>query len=151
MNKKGFTLVEVLGVIVVLGVIGLIAGKMFTKNVDEAVKTISDSQKNSILNAAEKWSVENTGLLDDTAAIASRVAGTITGENNQENITRCVTTDYLYKEGYINTKDIKIENNEKFSGYVIIDWDDTTSQYKFRFANTEEEINSCKNHLVTNE
>lgn len=148
MDKKGFTLVEVLGTIIILGSIALIAGRFFTKNVDETKKTISANQEASILSATEKWSIENTDLLE-TSSTAKNVAGSVTQALAKDEITMCVTTDYLFNEGYINTKDVKIENNEKFSGYIIISWDEKNNQYKFRLANTDKEITSCKNHLVT--
>lgn len=151
MNNKGFTLVEILGVIVVLGAIGLIAGNFFTNSVDSTKKTITASQKNSILNAAEMWSVENTSLIDENDNLSKEKSAvdSVTEALNKDSITMCITTEYLYKNGYISTKDIKLEDDESFSGYIIISNDETNNQYKFRIASTDEEINSCKNHLIT--
>lgn len=64
-NKKGFTLVELLCVLVILAVIALIVGRTVTSSVKEAKKEITESQEKTILNATEKWAVDNSDKFDD--------------------------------------------------------------------------------------
>ncbi len=64
-RRKGFTLVELLAVLVILSVMILIVANLVTKNVQEAKNEITKSQEKAILNAAEKWSVEHSDVFDD--------------------------------------------------------------------------------------
>ena len=48
MNKKGFTLVELLAVIVLLGLVALIAAPAITGIIKQSKENLSDSQKASI-------------------------------------------------------------------------------------------------------
>ena len=46
--KKGFTLVELLGVIVILGIVGVIVTPLIMNAINESRQTASDSQKIAI-------------------------------------------------------------------------------------------------------
>ena len=61
--KKGFTLVELLAVIVILSLITLIAGVGITRITKRAKSDLSDAEKLAIIHAAEAWSAENIDLL----------------------------------------------------------------------------------------
>ncbi len=67
MRKKdvGFTLVELLCVLVILALLALIVGRMVTKSLSSAKSDLDDSKRKSILNAAEKWSINNSNKFDD--------------------------------------------------------------------------------------
>ena len=67
-KKKGFTLVELLSVLVILAILLLLVSRLVVKNIDESKKEISESEEKAIVNAAEKWSVNNSDLFDDTEA-----------------------------------------------------------------------------------
>lgn len=59
MNKKGFTLVELLAVIVLLGLIALIASPAITGIIKKSKDSLSDSQKQSIEMSAKNWATDN--------------------------------------------------------------------------------------------
>lgn len=59
MNKKGFTLVELLAVIVLLGLIALIAAPAITGIIKQSKDSLSDSQKTSIELSAKNWATDN--------------------------------------------------------------------------------------------
>ncbi len=65
-RRRGFTLVELLCVLVILAILILLIGRLVVKNVQDAKTEITDTQEKAILNAAEKWSVNNSDLFDDT-------------------------------------------------------------------------------------
>ena len=57
--KKGFTLVELMGVIVILGVIALIAIPTIDKQLKEGKRDLSQAQLDNIKSAAELWVADN--------------------------------------------------------------------------------------------
>ncbi len=67
MKKKniGFTLVELLCVLVVLAILALLVGRMVTKSLNQAKDDLDENKRKSILNAAEKWSIDNSHKFDD--------------------------------------------------------------------------------------
>ena len=84
MNKKAFTLVELLAVLIVLGVVITITATSILKQVNDSKKTLTDAQidlvKNAAINYADQKgffkknnstynicieSLKNEGLLDD--------------------------------------------------------------------------------------
>ena len=65
MKNKGFTLIELLAVMVVLALIAIVVSGLVSNTVDKAKVTITKAQEESILNAAEKWSVDNSEVFDD--------------------------------------------------------------------------------------
>ena len=63
MNKKGFTLVELLAVIVLLGLIALIASPAITGIIKKSKESLSNSQKQSIEMSAKNWATDNMDKL----------------------------------------------------------------------------------------
>ena len=59
MNKKGFTLVELIGVVVILGLIALVAFPSLLNQINNSNKQISDSQKDLIIAATKNYVEEN--------------------------------------------------------------------------------------------
>lgn len=59
MNKKGFTLVELIGVVVILGLIALVAFPALLNQINDSKKQVSDSQKEIIISAAKNYVAEN--------------------------------------------------------------------------------------------
>ena len=61
--KKGFTLAELLGVIIILGVIALITFPIVNRNIRESQEQLYATQLEEIELAAEKWAYKNVDLL----------------------------------------------------------------------------------------
>ena len=64
-NKKGFTLVELLAVLVILALLALLAGSAIMGSINKAEEQVTKAQEKAILNAAEKWSIDNSDKFDD--------------------------------------------------------------------------------------
>ena len=62
MKNKGFTLAEILGVIVLLALISIISISQITNRINSTKSKISDAQKKIILNAAQLY-VDDKKLL----------------------------------------------------------------------------------------
>ena len=64
-REKGFTLVELMCVLVILALLALLVGKAITGSINQAKDDLDESKKKAILNAAEKWSIDNSDKFDD--------------------------------------------------------------------------------------
>ena len=87
MNKKGFTLTELLGIIVILGLIMLIVTPAILNRLSSKKEEINEIQTQMLKDAANMYF-----------------------ENNPDN-NGCVSIDTLKNEGYLN-KDYKEVTNE---------------------------------------
>ncbi len=63
--KKGFTLVELLGVIIIISLLALLTSVVVTKLVKDSKEEISNVQKELIKSSAEMWGADNLGKLPD--------------------------------------------------------------------------------------
>ena len=63
--KRGFTLVELLVVISILGLLGLIIGYSVTEAISGVRKDTSETLKKNIIAASKNWSADNIYLLPD--------------------------------------------------------------------------------------
>ena len=72
--KKGFTLVEVLAVIVILGILAVIIVPTVQKGLNSNYDDVLEIQKKNIIKAAKDWSLEHPERLPvnsgDTATIS---------------------------------------------------------------------------------
>ena len=102
MKKNGFTLIEVLAVIIILGVIGLIVMPVVTNSLKESKDELLEVQLTNIKEAAKTWSADNVDKLPIV-------------ENDSKNIT----LEKLQTEGYID-EDIKNpKTDELFNGKAV--------------------------------
>ena len=65
MNKKGFTLVELLATIIILGLLALLASTSVTKVIKESKGDLYTTQIELVKSAAEAWGAENINKLPD--------------------------------------------------------------------------------------
>lgn len=64
-NEKGFSLVELLAVLVILALLAILAGGTVMNVINKAESQVTATQERAILGAAEKWSVDNSEKFDD--------------------------------------------------------------------------------------
>lgn len=105
-KKSGFTLVELLCVLVILAILVLVVGRTVTKSVNEAKKEITASQEKTILNATEKWTVDNSDKFDDIEGTSFQVgldvvfvvdvSGSMKKDINTGNDTRAYQNTRMY-------------------------------------------------------
>lgn len=87
-KTHGFTLVELLGVITLLGVIAVLIIPVIDKTVKEGKEEMYQQQLNTILLAAKNWGTDNLFVLPDDGG------------------TMVITLKDLKKDGYVD-KEIK--------------------------------------------
>lgn len=103
-NNKGFTLVELLAVIVILLAISVIAIPNITASLERNKNKMSESQKKLIASTAELYISENKNTI---TYYSSFVAGTC-----------CLSINTLESMGYLSSDDLKDANGNVISGYI---------------------------------
>lgn len=68
MNKKGFTLVELLAVIIIISIVSMLIFPAVGSVIFQSKNDLYDAQILDIKKAAEKWAIEHTDKLDATHA-----------------------------------------------------------------------------------
>lgn len=63
MNNKGFTLIELIGTIVILSLLLLIISPLVTRSIKEGTNKADEQIKTNIELAAKNWASDNKGLL----------------------------------------------------------------------------------------
>ena len=118
MNKKGFTLVELLAVIVILSILAIVTTTIIFKVVSDSRKKIYDANIERILEASEKWAAENIDTIGTT-------------------VPYCLDVSRLETEGYItkdSLKDPRNKTSKKIEGYVKISYDNTYKQHEYKYV-----------------
>lgn len=127
--KKGFTLVELLGVIVILGLIAMIAIPTINSALNSSRDKAYNEQVRTIEQSARTYMSENSLKLP----------------RKTEGSTCCIKVDTLKQYGLLTSDDIKNpkykkdseeedEKFENFDGNVIITF--TKNKYQYEYSNT---------------
>ncbi len=95
MNKKGFTLPEVLGVVVLLAIIAVISISQITNRVNNSKGKITDAQKELILSAAKLFVDENR-----------------LEYKKEEGNVYCILVESIVKGGYLTSPILDVSGNE---------------------------------------
>lgn len=119
MKNKGFTLVELLAVIVILGVLAGIGYTSVSSVIMTSKERAYNEQVASIIKAAKDWAVEHTEELPEINSVG--------GCNTQKEIT--VTA--LVNGGYLEKNPIDPRNNTNMTGNIIISCQNHQYQYEY--------------------
>ena len=120
MNKKGFTLIEILAVITILSIIGVIIVIKVGETVNTAKNSLSDNQIKKIIEATKKYMIENPDLLPSIESL--------------DNII--ITTNELLENGIIENENIiNPKTKEKIEGCIEISYNNNYNQYEYKYLN----------------
>lgn len=117
--KKGFTLVELLAVLTVLGIIALISFPIVTKQINESKEKSYKNQVKTIIDASKRWAFDNANELpyEDT---------------DFDSITVYLST--LQSNGYLQSGTvIDPRTEEVMNGCVEITYDIEFAQHEYDY------------------
>ena len=118
MKKNGFTLAELMGALIIMGIIALIVFPTVNKSIKISKEKTYEEQKNVIIKGARKWGIENTDYLSDTT-------------------DTYVSVEMLKQNGYIeNKKVINPLTEEEMNGCIIISYNKNFNQYIYEYNDT---------------
>lgn len=120
MKKEGFTLVELLAVIVIIGIIYLIIFPSVTSFIDKSKEKSYNIQVDLIEKASKKWVVDNTDELLKKDPY------------HLNNINLTLTT--LKKDGYLQDEFIENPKTKKImTGCVVVSYQSNKNQYEYTY------------------
>ncbi len=114
MNKKGFTLIEILAVVVILAMLGTILTFVINGYINNSRDDLYETQKRNIEEAARAWGAEHIEMLPTQ------------GSENVE-----VTLEQLVRDGFLDEVPSNPRTKEPFSleTTVVISYDGTKFKY----------------------
>lgn len=129
-DKKGFTLIEVISVLVILGILASLISVQYATIVKDSRKKLNEEQKSIIIETSKKISLKNRNCLTEA--------------KNNENGSKIALAD-MQKYGYISNKEIKnLEDNTlTHDTCVIIRWDNNNERFEYNYTDNCEDINTC--------
>ena len=121
MNKKGFTLVELLGVIVVIGIIGSISAVFIINSLSGSKNDLEAIQKDNVISMTKSYFKENLSIFSSSTT-PSNCEDTTSGDKTLRKCT--VSSDLLVSLEYINQpKDVRTNKNISYDiiiSFVLI-------------------------------
>lgn len=123
MKQKAFTLVELLGAIVILGIIGMISTPVIQSTIDKNNTKLCYDQRESFIKTAKNYIASNPF------------------KNLKEEEETTITIRQLQDEGYIEESELKNPKGGNFSpnSAVKITYDGTKITYEYEKAPEEKE------------
>ena len=114
MKNKGFTLAELLGVIIILGVIASIATISITNSMKTSKEELYDLQVENIINGAKTWASGNVFELpeNDGEAIYLTLAELKQAGFVEKDITNPLTNELFSDQ--LQVKITKVDNNYNY-------------------------------------
>jgi len=114
--KKGFTLVEMLAVVVLIGILVVITVPSIKTIMNNAKEKSLERQIASIIESTKGWSIENVDELPDN------------------NVPILVSLSELKEQGFLEDKEIiNPVNNKEITGCIEIKYDLDFNQYKYNY------------------
>ena len=118
-NHKGFTLVEILAVIVVLGLLAAIITPVVSNLLKDSEESLSNEQINNIIVIAKKYAIEHSDILPDLDS----------GDSYELDIETLIADGYIDINNFIDPR-----TKKAIRGYVNIYYDATFNQYQYEFV-----------------
>lgn len=114
--KKGFTLAELLGVIVILGLLALIITPAVTTTINDSKEKSYNKQVDIIETSAREYGLEKTDFLPESGS-------------------KKISLDTLINSGKIQNSSINDpRNNTEMNGCVVVSYNLEYNQYEYKYT-----------------
>lgn len=134
-DKRGFTLIEVISVLVILGLLATIIVTQYATTIKESRKKLNEEQKSRLVEVAKNVSLNNKTCLE------------IAKNNPEEGVK--ITIDQMRQNGYIaNTQLKNLEDSTILNSCVILKWDSNYNKFDYSYS---EDCSSAQTCVVTAE
>ena len=117
--KKGFTLVEVLAVIVILGLLVVIISPVVNNLLGDSEDALYDKQVDSIVKATKKYMVEHSELLPENS------------DSKAIYINDLINKGVIDKDKVINPK-----TKEEMNGCIVVSYNHEFNQYEYNYKDS---------------
>lgn len=124
MNKKGFTLAELLGVIVILGLLLAMLTPVVSSVIKNSKSKSYENQKKILIETARLWTSENSNYLSD-----------------EINSIYYLSTERLKQSGFLNNQDLYNLNNNTILNNSCVAITTNANKYSYEF------IENCSQYL----
>ena len=139
LNYKGFTLVELLAVIAIMGMLAVIMVPTISGVIEENKKNNSVNLKNSIKSSARAYISDNRYeiKLDNKSCNNNNTKREIFSINNKTILESKITVELLVNEGYLKSNSGEIINPEtnktinKGESYIVVTYDCSSKDFKY--------------------
>ena len=138
-NKRGFTLVELIAVVAILGLIALIVYPAIGSVIRNSRESTYNDQVAVIESAAKNWSIDNASTLPDNGTVYRLPVNT------------------LLEEGYISDDEVKDPRNssKNLTGNVEIKYDSSIKQFTYKYVDSsskssEVSVNNLSTTIINN-
>ena len=121
MEKKGFTLIEIMAVMVVLGLLIAIIVPVVNNLLKDSEDTLHDEQIDLVVKASQKYMVEHSELLPEMS----------------DGSKTFIYIDDLINNGVIdNDSVIDPKTKEELEGCVVVRYNDSFNQYEYNYSDS---------------
>lgn len=118
-KKKGFTLIELVGVIAIMGILVIIFSKNITGYIDEAKKTKVVEQARRVVMAVDTYEMKKGGDLSETKissikennSVNAYIGDDLVNLSDEMNVSDC-------RHIVNGSKDFSIDNAGKFTEFI---------------------------------
>ena len=114
--KKGFTLVELMAVIIILGILALITYPIIDKSIKQSKEKALDRTIASVIEAAFNYSIDN--------------------DLGYEKDYQILELSVLKDNGFLKQSIINPVTNNELEGCLLYKWDSNDNQYIFEYSET---------------
>ena len=130
MNKKGFTMVELLAVLILLGVVAIIAIPAINSTINNSKEKAKEAQAEIILDAAQSYASEHTELLPKKGITVFNISDLI-----DKNYIDSGDADSIAKTDYASMC-VKVRYSTKYNQYQyqITSCDDNINEDCFEYS-----------------
>lgn len=131
MRKKGFTLIELVGVIIIIGILAAVITAVVTKNIYESRQKVALEQENTIIDASKSYLIDNPDSIDNGECF--------------------VTVGILRDMGYLDDDLINPLTQKRYKSKTCVSYIDSAYSVTYvneKGPNTEGEVKETEEHEV---